>query len=94
MPELRLAGSDDGPARCIHCGVLAVGPCARCDAPLCGDCCVIIDGGAKPYAVCRGCRGDVGASLRGRWLGVLAWIAVPIVVLAVAVVVMALLTGP
>src|SRR5689334_20231448 len=49
--ELALHGEEPD-ARCVHCGRLAVGPCARCDAPVCGDCCVLTDGGARIYAIC------------------------------------------
>ncbi len=72
--QLLVAG--DGPvARCKHCGKPAVGPCARCRAPVCGDCCVLTDGGATTFAICLGCERRGGASLRSPWLGLLGWIA-------------------
>ncbi len=91
MSELQLAG--DGPvARCRHCGKPAVGPCARCRAPVCGDCCVLTDGGATTFAVCVACERRGGASLRGAWLGMLGWLAVIVVVLAALGIALALLT--
>jgi hypothetical protein len=80
--QLQLHG-DSGPiAKCVVCGVQAVGPCARCHAPLCGDCCVITDGGAKPWAICPRCAKEGGSSLSTRWAGLLLWICIPIVALA------------
>lgn len=91
--ELAYRDDDGSPATCVHCGAVAAGPCARCDAPLCGDCCVITDGGTKPYAICRGCAGSVGTELRSAWLGVVGWFVLPIVGLAALIVVLALLFG-
>ncbi len=82
--QLELRG-DGGPvATCVHCGVQAVGPCARCHAPLCGDCCVITEGSAKPWAVCRDCAAG-GRSLRSGWSQLLLFIGAPIVALALLV---------
>lgn len=80
---------DDGPAVCSHCGAPAVGPCARCGALVCGDCCVLTEGGAKLWAICLRCEKRGGRSLRAGWFLVLAWIAVPLVVLLVAVLALA-----
>jgi hypothetical protein len=82
---------DDAPARCSHCGALAVGPCARCRKLVCGDCCVLTEGGAKTYAICLRCDARGGRSLLSGWALVLAWIAVPMVLLAIAVVILAAL---
>ncbi len=71
----------DSPARCVDCGTLAVGPCARCRAPLCGDCCVLTAGGTKPYAICRRCEGRVGRSLKSAWWTVAWWLLAPILLL-------------
>ncbi len=62
MPDL--IGYDDGPgpAHCKHCGALAVGPCARCHEPVCGDCCVLTEGGAKVWAICLACDRRAGRS--------------------------------
>jgi hypothetical protein len=86
--------SDDGggPATCVGCGALAVGPCARCQAPVCGDCCELTEGGTRPYAICRGCAGG-GKSLSHAWLTVVGWIALPIAALIALLVVLALLFG-
>ena len=81
---LQLVG-DDGDAHCVHCGEVAVGPCARCDRPVCGDCCVLTEGGARTYAICIACDGRAGHSLRRDWLTVVAWVAGPLVLLAIAV---------
>ena len=72
-------------ARCVECGVQAVGPCARCHEPVCGDCCVITEKGAKPWAICLTCDRTGGRSLAGGWWRVIAWVAGPIAVLALAV---------
>ena len=62
--QLLVAG--DGPAaRCKHCGKPAVGPCARCRGLVCGDCCVLTDGGVGTFAVCLTCERRGGATLRG-----------------------------
>jgi hypothetical protein len=84
VPEL-LAYGDDGDARCVHCGALAVGPCARCEAPVCGDCCVLTTGGANVYAICLGCNERSGKDLRRGWLTVIGWFVTPILGLAAAV---------
>ena len=84
MPELLQYKDDDAPALCVHCGALAVGPCARCEAPVCGDCCVLTKGGAQVYAICLGCNEQSGNDLRRAWFKVLSWFLVPIAALAVA----------
>ena len=88
-----LQGHDDGGGyeRCAHCGALAVGPCARCQVPVCGDCCVLTEGGTRTFAVCLGCERRAGRSLTSGWLGVIGFVLVPIVGLAVALVLLALL---
>jgi hypothetical protein len=91
--ELAYRDDDGSPATCIHCGALAVGPCARCDAPVCGDCCVLTEGGTKPYAICLSCDRAGGGELKSAWLGVIGWFLVPIAALALLIVVLALLFG-
>ena len=71
----------DGNARCVHCGALAVGPCARCQSPLCADCCVLTEGGTKTYAICRRCDRSIGRSLRAGWWTVGTWLLAPILLL-------------
>ena len=91
--ELQYRDDDGSPATCIHCGALAVGPCARCEAPVCGDCCVLTEGGTQPYAICLGCERRGGSSLGGAWAGVISWFLLPIVGLVALLVVLALLFG-
>ncbi len=81
------------PARCIRCDALAVGPCARCREPVCGDCCVLTEGGARIWAICMGREERGGGSLRRGWVTVVGWIAVPILGLAVVVALLALFTA-
>ncbi|MGK3996300.1 hypothetical protein [Sorangium sp. So ce1024] len=79
---------DDGGgpvARCTRCGAEAAGPCARCRAPVCGDCCVLTEGGARIWAICLACEDRGGRSLRRGWATVLGWIALPIAALAAVV---------
>ncbi|HKE16671.1 MAG TPA: hypothetical protein VKB80_17480 [Kofleriaceae bacterium] len=83
----QLMGAGDGGgavARCALCGTDAAGPCARCRAPVCGDCCTLTDGGATTFAICLRCERRGGASLRPAWLGLMGWLA--LVLLAVAAV--------
>ncbi|AKT40534.1 uncharacterized protein CMC5_046890 [Chondromyces crocatus] len=78
-------GGGGGVARCMRCGAEAAGPCARCREPVCGDCCVLTEGGAQVWAICFGCEDRGGRSLRGGWLTVIGWFALPIAALAVVV---------
>lgn len=74
MASLIPAG--DGPVvRCKLCSKVAVGPCARCKASVCGDCCELTDGGATTFALCLTCVRRGGATLAPAWLGLLGWIA-------------------
>ena len=85
----------DGPAdaRCVSCGALAVGPCARCRNPVCGDCCVLTTGATTTFAICLACERRGGRSLSGGWAVVLGWILKPILGLLVALVVLYWLFG-
>jgi len=74
-------GSD---ARCVDCGAVAVGPCARCHDPVCGDCCVLTTGSANVFAICRRCERRGGKSLRSGWGLVALWLALPLGALLVA----------
>jgi hypothetical protein len=77
-----LMSNSDGPvARCKLCERTAVGPCARCRAPVCGDCCELTEGGATTFAICLSCVKRGGASLPPAWLGLLGWLALIMVVL-------------
>ncbi|MFO7177215.1 MAG: hypothetical protein DIU78_000820 [Pseudomonadota bacterium] len=84
MGELLVSG-DGGDARCFSCGALAVGPCARCHKPLCGDCCVLTEGGVTTFAVCRPCARSGAGSLRPAWRTVLGWILTPLLLILGAV---------
>lgn len=42
----------------------------RCHRLLCGDCCVLTEGGVQVYAICKRCAERGGRSLRPGWLGV------------------------
>ena len=79
-----MSGSTDGSR--LRCSAVAAGPCARCHQPVCGDCCVLTEGGARVWAVCFGCADRAGTSLRSGWWRVIGWIAGPILVLTVIVV--------
>lgn len=88
-----IEAGDDAPARCAICGSEAVGPCARCKLPVCGDCCVLTEGGSKVWAVCLRCERRGGKSLRAGWLTVIAWIAWPLIGLAALLALIAALTN-
>ena len=64
---LQLVEGDSGPPRCAICGDLAVGPCRRCDAMVCGDCCVLTEGGVDVYAICVRCDRKGGRDLGAGW---------------------------
>ncbi|MBN2193962.1 MAG: hypothetical protein JW751_14195 [Polyangiaceae bacterium] len=81
---LTLGDPGPGHERCVHCGKLAVGPCARCHAPLCGDCCLLTEGGAKTYAICFACAERHGTNLTRAWWHVIGWFLVPIGALVLA----------
>ncbi len=74
MPSLMSSG-DPPSARCFHCGATAVGPCARCHRPTCGDCCELTEGGATTFAVCLACVKRGGRSLAPGYSGLLLWLA-------------------
>jgi hypothetical protein len=88
-----IGGGGGAEARCIRCGALAAGPCARCREPVCGDCCVLTEGGAKVWAICNACEDRGGRSLRRGWGMVIGWILGPIVLLAAIVALLAQLSG-
>lgn len=83
---------DDGPLRCRFCARDAVGPCARCRAPVCAECCTLTEGGTKTWAICLDCDRRGGRSLAGAWGGVLVPFVAVLVALAVAVAVLAQLS--
>jgi hypothetical protein len=81
-------GDGGGLAHCAGCGALAVGPCARCRKPVCGDCCVLTSGGASLWAICLACERSHGSSLSGGWWTVLGWLVKPMLVLLLLYVVL------
>lgn len=68
-------------ARCALCGKIAAGPCARCRALVCADCCELTDG-VTTFAVCLTCVRRGGASIGAAWRGLLGWLAVIVLALA------------
>ncbi len=72
---LRHVDDDGAPlARCKLCGKPAAGPCARCRALVCGDCCELTEGGATTFAICLTCVKRGGRSLTAGWLGLIGWL--------------------
>ena len=74
MGSLVPVGGGAPDARCNLCGRTAVGPCARCRSPVCGDCCELTGGGATTFAVCLTCARRGGTTLVPAWLSLLGWI--------------------
>ncbi len=89
--QLQLAGGGGDEAKCVTCGAQAVGPCARCHAPVCGNCCELTEGGAKTWALCLTCARSGAGSLSRGWWQVVLWIAGPIVLLALLVLLLEIL---
>ena len=83
MGELRLA-SDDNEPRCALCGAIAAGPCMSCKRFVCGDCCVLTEGGVETYAICTRCDRRKGRELGGGWALVSLWMVGLLAVLALA----------
>jgi len=77
---------DDDDARCVFCGALAAGDCARCQRSVCGDCCVLTSGGIRTWAICLDCQERGGQSLRAEWMTVAGWVVIPILLLLAAAV--------
>jgi hypothetical protein len=86
-----MSAGDPPSARCSHCGAIAVGPCARCQRPTCGDCCELTEGGATTFAVCLACVKRGGKSLIGEYGGLLLWLGAIIVALAAVAMLLVLL---
>jgi hypothetical protein len=68
-------------ARCKLCGKSAAGPCARCRALVCGDCCELTEGGVTTFAVCLTCARR-GTSMHSAWRELLGWLALIVLPLA------------
>ncbi|MBK6520556.1 MAG: hypothetical protein IPM79_11820 [Polyangiaceae bacterium] len=86
--QLQPVDGGGGPMLCALCGAEAAGPCARCKRLVCGDCSVLTEGGSKLWAICTSCDARGGRSLAPGWVIVLAWLALPILALAAALVLM------
>jgi hypothetical protein len=83
--QLSSSGNGGDFEHCASCGGLAAGPCARCRKPLCGNCCVITRHGASQWAICFACERRGGRSLRSAWAGLLLWLGIPLIALALLV---------
>ncbi len=71
MSGLQQVGDDE--VRCAFCGELAAGPCASCRKMVCGDCCVLTEGGVETWAICLRCDRKKGRSLSRGWTIVILW---------------------
>jgi hypothetical protein len=60
---------------------------------VCGDCCVLTEGGTRVWAICTRCDRRGGRSLRGGWSIVLGWILGPMILLAIVVLILDLVLG-
>jgi hypothetical protein len=60
---------------------------------VCGDCCVLTEGGSRVWAICLACEERRGRSLRSAWARLVAWMLVPIAVLAAVVALLAWATA-
>lgn len=90
---LQTSGDGGGFVHCALCGGLAAGPCARCKVPVCGNCCVLTEGSAQPWAICLNCNGRKGNSLSRGWWSLSLWLLMPIVVLIGLLVALHLIFG-
>lgn len=81
--QLQGYGDGGGIIPCSNCGADAAGPCARCRKPVCGNCCVLVEQSASPWAICLTCNRRGGRSLRPGWVAAGLWLLVPIAALAV-----------
>ena len=73
---------EDDIERCAYCGRPAAGPCASCRKMVCGDCCVLTDGGVETWAICMRCDRKGGRSLKSAWRGLIVWLSLLTVALA------------
>jgi hypothetical protein len=80
--SLPLREASDDFVRCAICGAPAVGPCASCHLMVCGDCCVLTEGGVETYAICVRCDRKKGRRLSPAWRRFLLACAILIVALA------------
>lgn len=80
--SLPLREVSDDHVRCAICGAPAVGPCASCHAMVCGDCCVLTEGGVETHAICVRCDRKKGRTLSPAWRGLVLAGVILIVALA------------
>jgi hypothetical protein len=67
--------SDDRPVTpCRLCGAPATGPCARCRAPICPDCCELTEGSIKMFAVCKSCARTGATTFTSGWRDLVFWV--------------------
>lgn len=83
--QLQSVDDGDAPLPCAFCGRPAAGPCATCHRMVCGHCCTLTEGGIKVWAICLECDRKGGKSLRRAWVGFVAWLVVPLLLLAAVV---------
>lgn len=74
MAGLIPVGGGAPDARCKLCGKTASGPCARCRALVCADCCELTEGGASLFALCLTCVKRGGRTLLPAWAGFVGWL--------------------
>ena len=80
----------DRPQLCAICHKRpAIGPCASCHRMICAECSTLTTGGVKTYAICLECDLHKGRSLRRAWIGLVAWLLVPALVLGLVVALLA-----
>jgi hypothetical protein len=60
---------------------------------VCGDCCVLTQGGTQVWAICLGCDRHGGRSLGAGWRMVIGWFLWPILGLFVLLVLLYLAVG-
>jgi hypothetical protein len=81
-------GDGGGFIHCVICRGDAAGPCARCRNPVCGDCCVLVDGSAGKWALCLRCERREGHTMRSAWWSLSIWLVTPLLILIALLLVM------
>jgi hypothetical protein len=82
----------DSFVRCYLCGGDAAGPCMKCRRSVCGNCCVLVQGVATPWAVCTVCEGSDAPKVGG-WRGLGLFFGKIVLVLIVLIAFLAWLAG-
>jgi hypothetical protein len=86
--QLQTHGDGGGFFHCVVCGGDAAGPCAKCRNPVCGDCCVLVDGTLGQWAICTRCEKRFGRNQSSGWRTLAPWLLAPIVLLVALLVVL------